>query len=120
MSTHSLPVPTGDPQDSIRWDVAENVRRLCAVHLRAPSDTLDDGTRLSLVFTPDLTPAEEAIFRRLVRMAGLFRITPTEWAAVDDDIDNARAYLGLATPTLAQTAGMTKSLIRILRVLLRD
>lgn len=120
MSIHPIPSPASDPTDSLRWERLAEVRRLCAIHLREPSNVTDDGTTLSLVFTPDLTAGEAATLARLLAISGLVRVTPAEWATIEPDIANARAYLNVATPTLAQTAGMVKSLIRVLRVLLRD
>lgn len=120
MSTHPIPSPGNDPADSIRWERLEALRNLCRRFLREPESVTDDGETLSLVFTPDLTAPQTAVLNRLIAISGLLRITPAEWAAIEPDIDNARLYLNVATPTLVQTAGMMKGLIRVLRVLLRD
>ena len=120
MSTHPLPAPANDPADSLRWQHLAAVTALCRAHFREPESVTDDGTTLALVFTPDLTAGQAATLRRIIAITGLMRVTPGEWAGIEGDLDNARAYLNVGSPTLAQTAGMLKSVIRVLRVMLRD
>jgi hypothetical protein len=43
-----------------------------------------------------------------------------EWQALEPDIAGLKSYLGVATPTAAQTASATKAIIRVLAALLRD
>jgi hypothetical protein len=120
MSVHPIPSPANDPADSIRWARVEELKRLCRVYLREPTNVTDDGTTLSLVFTPDLTVIEAATLNRLVAISAITRITPTEWEAIEPDLTLLRTYAGTAVPTLTQTATVTKSIIRVLRALLRD
>jgi hypothetical protein len=95
-----------------------------AVGLRLPSDNQgapESATR-TLVYTPDLTAAEQATFDRLLAVARshVAGISPAEWQALEPDIAGLRTYLGTATPTAAQTTSATKAIIRVLRALLRD
>lgn len=120
MSTHAIPNASGDGDDSIRWQRYEDIKTLCRVYLRLPSGVTDSAGVLSLVFTPDLTAPQVTILNRIIVLSGLFRITPTEWAAIEADITTAKAFLAIATPTLVQTAAAQKSTIRILAAILRS
>jgi hypothetical protein len=120
MSVHPIPSPTNDPADSMRWDRVEQIRRLCRVYGREPTHVIDDGTTLSLVFEPDLTPAQETMLRRLIRISGMLRITPAEWANIEDDLTTGIAFVQNAVPTNAQSVAAVKSLWRVLGALLRD
>jgi len=120
MSIHPVPSPVGDAEDAIRWQRMSDIKRLCAVYLRAPSDVTDDGTTLALVFTPDLTAPQSAILDRLIALSGLMRITPAEWQAIEPDIAGLVTYQGLANPTLAQTVLAVKAQSRILRAIIRN
>lgn len=81
---------------------------------------VDDGLSLTLSFTPDLSPEEELRLGRIMRVEGLTRVTPAEWADLEPDIDGLRTYHGLASPTNAQTVSAVKAIIRVLRALIRD
>lgn len=120
MSTHAIPSPANDPEDSIRWQRAMEVQRLARVHIGREPVITDDGTTLSVTFTPDLTAQEQAALKAIIRITGLVRVTPQEMAALDGDIDGLATYLGLANPTAAQTVLAVKAIIRCLRALLRD
>jgi ethanolamine utilization microcompartment shell protein EutS len=120
MSIHAIPSPTSDLTDSIRWQRAVELQRLALGYLGKEPTITDNGTTLSLVFTPDLTAPQTATLNRLIALSGLLRITPAEWATIEADLVTARAYVNIATPTLVQTAAATKSVIRFLRVLVRD
>jgi hypothetical protein len=69
------------------------------------------------------TAAEQAILDDLALMAK-FGITAdlslAEFRAIKPDLVTARQYVGLASPTAAQTASATKAIIRVLAALLRD
>jgi len=119
MTTIAIPSPTNDPSDWLRWQRLARVQELCRQHLREPT-VADDGTTLSVTFTPDLTAGELATLRRIVRISGISVVTPDELAAVEPSLDGLIAYMAVATPTLAQTAAATKAIIRVLGVLLRD
>jgi hypothetical protein len=97
-------------------DVSRLVRTPTDVSYDAASDTS------TLVFTPDLTAAEAAAFDDLVAVhrAREVSITLAEYRAIKADIATARAYVGLASPTAAQTAAALKSLTRIVGALLRS
>lgn len=119
MSIFSVPAQIND-FDGSRLRLAQQIAYLAQFYVRSDGSVTISPDGTTITFDPDLTPGQEAMLRRVLAVAGVMRVTPDEWASIEPEIDNARAYLGLAAPTLAQTAGMTKSLIRILRVLLRD
>jgi hypothetical protein len=81
----------------------------------------DDPSLGELTWNTDLSAAELAAverFRRRLR-SGL-RVTDAEWSALAPDLDGLRTYVGIATPTAAQTAQATKAIIRVLRAIIRD
>jgi len=43
-----------------------------------------------------------------------------EWLSIKSDAAGLRNYLGVATPTLTQTAAATKAIIRVLNTIIRD
>jgi 2-keto-3-deoxy-6-phosphogluconate aldolase len=96
---------------------------LAAANLRAPASwSVDDlaGTA-SFTWEPPLTPAEQATFADLQVMANFgVTLNLTEWQAIKADAAGLRAYLGVASPTAAQTASATKAIIRVLAVIIRD
>jgi hypothetical protein len=98
---------------------------LCLLYLRQPAEAwadLDTGTA-NVTFTPPLTAAEQAILDDLALMAK-FGITAdlslAEFRAIKPDLVTARQYVGLASPTAAQTTAALKSAIRVLGALLRS
>ncbi|HUW16221.1 MAG TPA: hypothetical protein VMW94_04010 [Actinomycetes bacterium] len=70
---------------------------------------------------PPLSPTEQETLAELVRMAR-FGVTMTlaEWQAIKADAAGLKAYLGVASPTAAQTAAATKAIIRVLATIIRD
>lgn len=110
-----------DLQSDHRQGIANRAFDLCVGQLRAPTDMTDDGTNFSLTFTPDLTAGELTTFSRLVQIASAStEITPTEWAAITSDVATVKAFVGIATPTAAQSNAALKATIRVLGALLRS
>lgn len=93
--------------------------------IREPvSLAIDDQTlAISATFSPVLTAPEQATFNDLVTMAK-FGIPTTisliEFQAIKSDLATARTYVGLASPTAAQTTAALKSTIRVIGALLRQ
>jgi hypothetical protein len=76
-----------------------------------------------LVWTPDLSAAELAQVNDLLTMAKFgiaASLTLAEFGAIKPDLATARTYVGLASPTAAQTAAALRSTIRVLGALLRQ
>lgn len=98
--------------------------------------TLDDSVRppesftygpdgVILTFVPDLTPAQAALLDELmadIATMSHFGVTMTlaEWRAIKSDAAGLKAYLGVASPTAAQTAAATKAIIRVLGTIIRS
>jgi hypothetical protein len=113
MSSFDLPAPLASAVVSMSPSVG----------LRQPTDNLGppSAATRTLVYTPDLTVAEQTIFDRLVNLSSsAVLISPTEWQAIESDIDGLITYHNLANPTLAQTVLAVKAQSRILRALLRN
>ena len=95
---------------------------LIRLYLR-PCVWVADGTvDPAPTFTPALSAAEQttlANLRRFARRGGLV-ITPDEWEAVKADAATAKAYVGLASPTTAQTTAAIKAVIRVLGAIVRN
>ena len=88
---------------------------------RAPVAATLSGTNLTLEFSPDLGAAAVARLEEIVRAArSSLGLSPDERNALETEIVGLRTYLGVATPTAAQTALATKAIIRVLRAVLRD
>lgn len=120
MTTYAIPSPAGDPADSERWQRLARVQRLCRQYLGREPAVTDDGTTLTVIFTPDLSAADLNTLRRIVRIAGFGVITPAEVAAVEADITTVKNFLGITNPTNAQNAAALKATIRILAAIFRD
>jgi hypothetical protein len=93
-------------------------------YLRVPTSLSRDpatGT-VTGTFDPPLSAPEQALLASLFTLAKsrVGGLTPAEWDAIQPDAAACRTYLGLATPTAAQSAAALKSLIRIVAVLLRQ
>jgi hypothetical protein len=93
--------------------------------LRAPATiaTDDQSGDPILTFSPPLDPAtEQPVYDRLLRLAKVrvLGITPAEWQALEPDVTNLKTYLGIASPTAAQTAAATKAIVRVLGAILRS
>jgi hypothetical protein len=94
---------------------------LCAQYLRKPVTVtidIDTGTPV-LTFQPPLTVQEQATFADLQVMAKISgEMTLAEWQAIKAEA--LKTYLGVASPTLVQTAAATKAIIRVLGVIVRS
>jgi hypothetical protein len=104
---------------------AAELGALCATYLRAPESIATDATSGDpvLVFNPALTSAEQATLADLTTMARFgisASLSLAEFRAIKADLVTARQYVGLASPTAAQTAAALKSLIRVVGALLRQ
>ena len=78
-----------------------------------------------LTFDPDLTAGQAAAlveFMSDIRAMAHFGVTLTlaEWQAIKEDAAGLKQYLGVASPTAAQTALATKAIIRVLATIIRD
>lgn len=96
--------------------------RLCAQSLRVPSryDSVDVAT---FVWEPPLTTQEQTTLADLQTMANFgltASITLAEFQAIKPDLVTARNFVGIATPTAAQSNAALKATIRILGALLRQ
>ncbi|HUW16225.1 MAG TPA: hypothetical protein VMW94_04030 [Actinomycetes bacterium] len=90
--------------------------------LRAPASwmAMEDGS-VEMTFDPPLTPAERSTLADLRRMAHFgVTLTLAEWQAIKEDAAGLKQYLGVASPTAAQTALATKAIIRVLATIIRD
>lgn len=96
---------------------------LCARYLRAPATmTTDAQGTISATFVPPLTVPEQTSFADLQTMAkfGLTNsLTLAEFQAIKPDLATAKAFVGIASPTAAQSNAALKSTIRVLGALLR-
>lgn len=91
---------------------------LCDLYLRRIN--LSDAANPT--FSPPLSAAEQVIFTDLQRMAEFgitANLTLAEFQAIKADLVTARNYVGLASPTAAQTSAALKSTIRVIGALLR-
>lgn len=108
------------PPDAMAIRLAD----LCVTYLRPHSGYATDSVTGDpiITFDPPLTSAEQTTFDRLANVAKsrVLGITPAEWQALEPDIAGLKTYLGLASPTAAQTASATKAIIRVLAAMLRD
>ncbi len=91
---------------------------LCVRYLRLPESFAADG---SAIFTPPLTAPEQATFDDLKLMAKFgVEMTLAEWQSIKADAAALKAYNGVATPTLAQTAAAVKAINRVLATIVRS
>lgn len=109
MSDHILPAGS-----------APLVTAAISSEIRRPESIATTAATWTLTFTPDLTAPELVILANVVAAAKTRLISATEWQAISADVDGLRTYLGVASPTLAQTALASKAIIRVLRAILRD
>lgn len=105
--------------------VAQALFGLCVLYLRAPNSIATDATTGAPVFEfiPPLTTAEQASFADLQLMAKFAigdDLTLAEFQAMKPDLATGKQYLGLASPTNAQTVAVIKAIIRVLGDLLRS
>ena len=121
MTTYVLPSPVNDTGDSLRWERIERAKRLCERYLGVEPVITDDGTKLSVTFTPDLTADEVKTLRAIVRLSAMGMATPAEVIAVEPDVVAIKAFMALPSPTNAQTLAAVKAIVRVLGVyLVRD
>jgi hypothetical protein len=117
MSDHPVAVVDGDEMEGVAglWS-------LLRANLRMPDALVPGQGTITYRYTPDLTAAEATTFDRLVSLARQrsVTITPAEWNTIQPDVATVRQYVGLASPTAAQTAAALKSLIRVVGALLRQ
>lgn len=77
-------------------ETAHRVHVLCVLYLRRPDGIATDSvTGLPVVdFTPPLSPAEQTIYARLVKLARstIPGITPAEWQALEPDLAAMRTF----------------------------
>lgn len=101
-----------------------NLSTLIAQYLReADSVTLDAQGDAVYNFTTPLTAPEQAILADLRTMAGFgipASITLAEFQAIKPDLVTARNFVGIASPTAAQSNAALKATIRVLGALLRS
>lgn len=74
-------------------------------------------------FEPPLSGAEQATFDDIVLMAklGLTNdLSLAEFQAIKPDLATAKAFIGIASPTAAQSNAALKATIRVLGALLRS
>lgn len=94
---------------------------LCLQYLRQPSITTDAAGTSTWTFDPPLTTAEQTTFADLTTMARFgVTLTLAEWQTIKPDAAGLKAYLGLASPTNAQSIAAIKAIIRALGVIIRD
>ena len=73
------------------------------------------------VYDPPLSPTHQAILDDLTTMSRFgIEMTLAEWRAIKADAAGLRAYLGVASPTAAQTAAAVKAIVRVLATIIRD
>lgn len=66
-----------------------------AIGLRLPTDNVGAPGSLTrdLVYTPDLTPAEQALYDRLLRLdASAVALSPTDWEAIEPRLAALRTF----------------------------
>jgi hypothetical protein len=71
-------------------DQSERVLELCRLYLREPVNEGDPGAERTLVFDPDLTPEETALFDVLQRIAASEHWTPDAYSAVRAEMQTLR------------------------------
>ena len=111
MSIHPVTAPT------------EPLRALVESAIREPSNVTGDPVTgaITFHFTPDLSTSEAATFAELDALArsGL-AIDPADWPAVRDELPTLRAFMQASSPTAAQSVAAVKSIVRVLRAILKD
>lgn len=117
MSTHPIPIsPDAPPREA-----AELVERCALLAEHAIRRCSVDWDAQTLRFEPDLSAAEQSALQRLLTVArSSVRLTPAEYDAIAAEALGLRAYVGVASPTNAQSVAAIKAMIRVLRAVLRD
>lgn len=117
MSSHLLPASvTLDGPVSLNAVVSLVARQIGRMPL-----VVETAPPFTLIFTPDLTTAEIDLLNRVVATftAPLFS-APDNYDAIRAEVPTLRAYYQNAAPTGAQTVTAVKSIIAVLRAMLRD
>jgi len=99
------------------------LQNLCAIYLRPCTLNGDPVNGIVATFEPPLTANEQLTFADLKLMAGFgitSNITLAEFQAIKPDLATAKAFVGIASPTAAQSNAALKSTIRVLGALLRS
>lgn len=79
--------------------------------------TPDASGITTLTITPDVPAAADDVVAVMKTQAAL---DVTRYSTVKADLTTLRAFIGIASPTTAQTNAAVKSLIRVLRAMLAD
>ena len=100
------------------------VEGMCAKYLRPVSGwTGSDATGYTATFNPALTTGEQTTYNdieTLVNFGIASTITLAEFQAIKPDLVTARTFLGIASPTAAQSNAALKATIRVIGALLRQ
>lgn len=89
--------------------------------IRAPQSVAWDGASVVYTFIPDLTAAEATTFGDLVTLHRFsVEMSLAEWQQVKPDAAALKQYLGLSSPTNAQSVAAIRSIIRVLGVIVRS
>ena len=110
MSTH----PVSSPHVS-------RLRELVADALREPSNITGDPITgaITFHFTPDLSTSEAATLAEIDSLARS-GIDPADWPTVRDELPTLRAFMQASSPSAAQSVAAVKSIVRVLRAILKD
>ena len=117
MSIHAIPagVTMATLNPHLVRDLRKPSRMIEETSVSAPPQVT------ALEFTPDLSAAEQTTLARIFSAATKgFDLTAGEYQAIKDEVATLSAYLGVATPTLVQTATALKALIRVVRAMVRE
>lgn len=110
MSEHQVP-----------YTLAEDIGELTISLGRSVTYGEPDAQGLTtLTITPDLTAGQTQALQDRVAQLRAQRSRYGRLSEVRDDIAGLRAYMDIATPTLAQTAAATKAIVRVFRAVLDD
>jgi hypothetical protein len=109
---------------TLATDEFGNFQALLVAFLRVPLELTRDAATGTVTgtFDPPLSAAEQALLSDLFTMAKsrVIGLTPAEWNGMQADISTCRTYLGLASPTAAQSGVALKALIRVVAALFRQ
>lgn len=98
------------------------LQALCALYLRPCALVGDPVNGIVPTFTPPLDAGEQVAFADLRLMASFgltSNLTLAEFQAIKPDLATGKAFLGIASPTAAQSNAALKATIRVLGALLR-
>lgn len=100
--------------------IADAVLAACEAAGR-PAIGFGGGDTRTLIFTPDLTATEQSQLDDIITACGTnLSLTLAEWRAIKSDVAGLKQYIGLSSPTAAQTVAATKAIIRVLGAILRS